>query len=80
MAATAADSLEIRHHDDHVSRYEQVTYCAWAGGVTVYRNGAEIARHDDVLTTQALKLVSGRSLTSIGDDPQRTSPTWPIAR
>ena len=55
MAATAADVLEVRHYDDHVSRYEQVTYCAWTGGVTVYRAGVEIARHDDVLNTQALK-------------------------
>ncbi|BBH69494.1 hypothetical protein ACTI_61790 [Actinoplanes sp. OR16] len=56
MAATAADILVIHHHDDHVSRYEEVTYCAWRGGITVYRDGAEVARHDDVLNTQALKL------------------------
>lgn len=55
MAATAADILEVRHYDDHISRYEQVTYCAWSGGVTVYRDGVEIVRHDDVLHTQALK-------------------------
>lgn len=58
MAATRADVLEVRHHDDHVSRYEQVTYCAWRGGVTVYRHGVEIARHDDVLHTQALNLAA----------------------
>lgn len=56
MAATAADLLEVRHHDDHVSRYVRVTYCAWTGGVTVYRDGTEIARHDDVLVTHAVKL------------------------
>jgi hypothetical protein len=55
MAATEADILEIRHHDDHISRYEQVTYCAWTGGVTVYRDGTQIARHDDVLNTEALR-------------------------
>lgn len=55
MAATQADVLEVRHHDDHVSRYDEVTYCAWRGGVTVYRDGVEIARHDDVLDTQALR-------------------------
>ncbi|BAL88814.1 hypothetical protein AMIS_35940 [Actinoplanes missouriensis 431] len=56
MAATGADVLEVHHHDDSVSRYQQVEYCAWQGGVTVYRDGAEIARHDDVLGTQAVKL------------------------
>ena len=55
MAATRADLLEIRHHDDRISRYERVTYCAWAGGVTVYRDGRQIARHDDVLGAQALR-------------------------
>ncbi|WP_433788991.1 hypothetical protein [Actinoplanes sp. CA-252034] len=55
MAATRADLLEIRHHDDRISRYEEVTYCAWVGGVTVYRNGTQIARHDDVLGAQALR-------------------------
>jgi hypothetical protein len=58
MAATRADLLEVRHHDDHISRYEQVTYCAWRGGVTVYRNGVEIAHHDDVLHTQALNVAA----------------------
>ncbi|WP_433831328.1 hypothetical protein ACQP2E_13200 [Actinoplanes sp. CA-015351] len=55
MAATSADVLEVHHHDDRISQYEQVEYCAWHGGVTVYRDGTEIARHDDVLGTQAMK-------------------------
>ncbi|GIF40382.1 hypothetical protein [Actinoplanes xinjiangensis] len=59
MAATRADLLEVRHHDDRVSRYEQVTYCVWVGGVTIYRDGAEIARHDDVLGAMALKRAAG---------------------
>jgi hypothetical protein len=58
MAATQADVLEVHHYDDHVSRYDQVTYCAWRGGVTVYRDGVEIARHDDVLDTQALRVAA----------------------
>ncbi|MET8149948.1 hypothetical protein ACIBSW_11640 [Actinoplanes sp. NPDC049668] len=56
MAHTPADVLEIRHHDDTVSRYEGVSYCPWRGGVTVYQDGREIARHDDVLDTRALRL------------------------
>ena len=56
MAATRADVLEVHHHDDTVTRYEQVTYCAWRGGVTVYSGGEQVAEHDDVLHTQALKL------------------------
>lgn len=58
MAATRADVLEVRHHDDRISRYEQVTYCAWRGGVTVYRDGEQVARHDDVLDTQALRMAA----------------------
>jgi hypothetical protein len=58
MAATRADLLEVRHHDDRISRYEEVTYCVWVGGVTVYRDGAEIARHDDVLGALALNLAT----------------------
>ncbi|MBB4761587.1 hypothetical protein ACFQFC_36120 [Amorphoplanes digitatis] len=41
-----------------MSRYERVSYCPWRGGVTVYQNGQEIARHDDVLDTRALRLAS----------------------
>jgi hypothetical protein len=53
MAATAVDVLEVRHHDDTVTVHEDVTYCVWRGGVTVYRAGVQLARHDDVLTTNA---------------------------
>lgn len=56
MADTRADVLEVRHHDDHVTRYERVTYCAWRDGVTVYRDGVEVARHEDVLHVQAFTL------------------------
>jgi hypothetical protein len=55
MAATAADILVIHHHDNYISRYEEVTYTPWRGGVTVFRDGAEVARHDDVWHAQALK-------------------------
>lgn len=58
MADLPADELIVRHHDDRVSRYRQVTYCLWPDGVTVYRDGREIARHEDVLDTRALKLAA----------------------
>jgi hypothetical protein len=50
VADTRADRLVVKHHDDSETCYEQVTYCPWPDGVTVYRHGVEIARHDDVLT------------------------------
>lgn len=56
MADLPADLLLVVHHDDTVSRYEQVTYCPWAGGVTVYRDGVQIAEHNDVIDMQAEKL------------------------
>ncbi|BAL87233.1 hypothetical protein AMIS_20130 [Actinoplanes missouriensis 431] len=58
MAATFADALEVHHYDDTVTRYEHVTYCLWPGGVTVYRDGEQIARHDDVLDTRASRLAA----------------------
>ena len=53
MADTPADELVIRHHDDRVTRYRDVRYCLWTGGVTVYRGGSQIARHEDVIGVQA---------------------------
>ncbi|AEV86885.1 hypothetical protein ACWT_5867 [Actinoplanes sp. SE50] len=53
MADLPADLLVIVHHDDSVTRYEQVTYCPWPGGVTVYRNGEQIAEHNDVIGQHA---------------------------
>lgn len=50
MADTRADRLVVVHHDDSETVYTEVTYCPWPGGVTVYRDGVEVARHDDVLT------------------------------
>jgi hypothetical protein len=60
MADTRADELVIRHHDDRVTRYRGVRYCLWSGGVTVYRHGAEIARHEDAVDVQALTLAAAR--------------------
>lgn len=57
MADTRADRLVVKHHDDTETRYDNVTYCPWPDGVTVYRDGAEIARHDDVLTVWTEPLV-----------------------
>ncbi|MEU4423100.1 hypothetical protein AB0F81_20945 [Actinoplanes sp. NPDC024001] len=56
MADVRADELVIRHHDDRVTRYFGVRYCLWSGGVTVYRDNAEIGRHEDVVDVQALTL------------------------
>ncbi|MFC7533059.1 hypothetical protein [Actinoplanes sp. GCM10030250] len=56
MAATYADELVVTHHDDNRTRYRSVTYCLWPGGVTVYRDRVQIARHEDVLDTRALRL------------------------
>ncbi|MBG0564652.1 hypothetical protein [Actinoplanes aureus] len=58
MADTPADELVIRHHDDRITRYRDVRYCLWAGGVTIYRDGAQIARHTDVIELQALALAA----------------------
>ncbi len=58
MADTYADELLVVHHDDEETRYFEVTYCPWRGGVSVYRDGELIAEHDDVLDTRALKLAA----------------------
>lgn len=58
MADLPAGRLVVKHHDDRVSRYDKVTYCPWPDGVTVYRDGVEIARHDDVLTVWTEPLVA----------------------
>ncbi|MEV6301978.1 hypothetical protein AB0M02_21370 [Actinoplanes sp. NPDC051861] len=58
MAATFADELVVTHHDDRQTRYSTVTYCLWPGGVTVYRDRVQIARHEDVLDTRALRLAA----------------------
>jgi hypothetical protein len=58
MADNPADELLIRHHDDRITRYRDVRYCLWSGGVTIYRHGAEIARHTDVAGVQALTLAA----------------------
>ena len=55
MADLPADRLTVLHHDDTVTVYEQVTYCLWRGGVTVYTAGAEV-RHDDVVDVQAVRV------------------------
>jgi hypothetical protein len=73
MAATYADELVIVHHDDRRTRYTGVTYCLWPGGVTVYLDRVQIARHDDVLDTRALRLaVSPAARVTVG--PWRGRP------
>jgi hypothetical protein len=57
MAATYADELLVVHHNDDETRYEQVSYCPWPGGVTVYRDGEEIVIHD-VLRTEVNRLAA----------------------
>jgi hypothetical protein len=56
VADTRADRLVVVHHDDSETLYEKVSYCPWPGGVTVYRDGVQIDRHDDVLTLHAEQL------------------------
>jgi hypothetical protein len=58
VADTRADRLVVVHHDDRETVYEQVTYCPWRDGVTVYRDGVQIARHDDVLTLHTEQLAA----------------------
>jgi hypothetical protein len=49
VADLPADVLVVVHQNDDETRYTDVTYCAWDGGVTVYRDGAQIAEHGDVV-------------------------------
>lgn len=51
MADLPADRLVVVFHHDRKRTYHDVTYCPWRGGVTVYRDGVEVARHEDVLET-----------------------------
>lgn len=47
-----ADRLEIQHHDDRVTVYEDVHYWPWRDGVSILAaDGVELVRHEDVLHT-----------------------------
>jgi hypothetical protein len=58
VADLPAGRLVIVHHDDRETVYEKVSYCPWPDGVTVYRDGVQIARHDDVLTLHTEQLAA----------------------
>lgn len=58
MADLPAARLVVVHHDDTETPYENVTYCPWRDGVTVYREGVQIDRHDDVLMLRTEPLVA----------------------
>ncbi|WP_169792418.1 hypothetical protein [Actinoplanes rectilineatus] len=57
MAHLYADVLLVVHHDDTRTAYEQVSYCPWRGGVTVYQDGEEII-HDDVLDVRVINMAA----------------------
>ncbi|GGN39207.1 hypothetical protein FHR83_006770 [Actinoplanes campanulatus] len=52
MADLPADLLIVRHADDTTTTYEDVRYCLWRDGVTVYQHGEEI-HHGDVVEVRA---------------------------
>lgn len=58
MADLPAARLVVVHHDDRETVYDDVTYCPWRDGVTVYRDGVQVGRHDDVLTVRTEPLVA----------------------
>lgn len=57
MAHTAADVLEVHHHDDRVEEFLQVSYTPWSAkgrrGVTVFLSDGSERRFDDIANTVA---------------------------